>query len=54
MSEISIEDEIDCSTFMKNLDEPKKILVFENSIEFVQIVENQGSKVLKEEATIFQ
>ena len=38
---------------VKNLDGPKKILVFENSIEFVQILENKGSKFLKEEAIVF-
>ena len=34
MSEISVEDEVDCSSFVKNIDEPKRNLIFEDSIEF--------------------
>ncbi|KAI3723670.1 hypothetical protein L2E82_35425 [Cichorium intybus] len=53
MSEISVEDEIDCSVFTKENEEPKKRLISENSIEFVRIVENKGSNVLNEQATVF-
>ncbi|XP_052626733.1 uncharacterized protein LOC111909749 [Lactuca sativa] len=53
MSEIFVEDEIDCSVFVQNTEEPKKNLISENSIEFICIVENKGSKVLNEKATIF-
>ncbi|KAI3523775.1 hypothetical protein L1887_02171 [Cichorium endivia] len=53
MSEISVEDEIDCSVFTQDNEEPKKKLILENSIEFVRIVENKGSHVLKEKATFF-
>lgn len=53
MSEISVEDEMDCSTFVQNEDVPKKELIFENSVEYVCIVENNGSDVLKPKSTVF-
>ena len=53
MSDISVEDEIDCSNFVQNDDTPKKQLISENSVKCVRICENKGSKVLKEKATIF-
>ncbi|XP_023766822.1 uncharacterized protein LOC111915392 [Lactuca sativa] len=50
MSEISVEDEIDCSTFVQNIEEPKKNFISEKSIEFVHIVKNKGSDVLNVKA----
>lgn len=53
ISEIHVEDEIDCSAFVKEIDELEKCLILDDSVEFVQIVENPGSKVFKMKATIF-
>lgn len=53
MSEISVEDEIDCYSFAEHVDEPKRNLIFEASIEFEQIVKNQGLKNLKEKTIVF-
>lgn len=49
MSEITVEDEVDCSEFVKN--ESKKNLISKNSIEFTCISENKSSKNLKEKST---
>lgn len=48
-----LKDEIDCSTLVKEIDEPEKKLIFEDSVKFVQIVENPSSKFLKTKATVF-
>ncbi|KAI3700157.1 hypothetical protein L2E82_44776 [Cichorium intybus] len=53
MSEISVEDEVDCSVFVNAQTETKRNLISENSVAFARIVENQGSQVLHEQATIF-
>lgn len=42
MSEISIEDEIDCFAFVQNEAKPKKNMICENSIDFIRIAENKG------------
>lgn len=52
MSEIFVEDEVDCSEFVKSEHEPMKTLISENSIEYVRIYEN-GSKTLKEKSIVF-
>lgn len=39
MSEISVEDEIDFSSFVKHDEELKRNLIFEDSIKFEQFVE---------------
>lgn len=44
MSEISVEDEVDGSSFLKPVDEPKRNLIFEDSNEFEQFVESGGTK----------
>ncbi|XP_023760202.1 uncharacterized protein LOC111908619 [Lactuca sativa] len=44
MSEIYVEDEIDCLAFVQNEYDPKKMLISENLIEYVRVVENKGSK----------
>ncbi|KAL7596937.1 hypothetical protein Lser_V15G31429 [Lactuca serriola] len=43
ISEISVEDEVDCLEFVQNNPEPKKKLIYESSIEFVHVIENKGS-----------
>ncbi|KAI3515995.1 hypothetical protein L1887_14902 [Cichorium endivia] len=53
MSEISVEDEVDCSIFVNEQTETKKNLISENSVAFARIVENKGSQVLNEQATVF-
>ncbi|KAI3510079.1 hypothetical protein L1887_25606 [Cichorium endivia] len=53
MSEISVEDKIDCSAFVTKQTEPKKNIISENSVAFARIVENKGSQVLNEQATVF-
>lgn len=53
VSEIFVEYEIDCSSFVKSVDEPKRNLISENLVEFQKIVENQGLKKLKEQAVVF-
>lgn len=47
MSEISVEDEIDCSEFLKSESETSKSLVPENYVEFARISKDK-SNVLKE------
>ena len=46
MSEIYVEDEIDCSGFVQNEFEPKKKLIYKNSIEYIHVVENKSLEVL--------
>ncbi|KAI3496474.1 hypothetical protein L1887_38838 [Cichorium endivia] len=53
MSEISVEDEVDCSIFVNDQTEIKKDLISENSVAFARIVESKGSQVLNEQATVF-
>nr|KAJ0203047.1 hypothetical protein LSAT_V11C500252350 [Lactuca sativa] len=53
MSEISIEDEVDCSKFMKHETENEKPLISENSIEFARLSKEQKRK-LKEKALVYQ
>ena len=53
MSEIYVEDDVDCSGFVKSEPEPTKVLISENSFEFTRISENK-SKVLIEKAVVFQ
>ena len=52
MSEISVEDEVDYSEFVKSELELAKNLISENSVEYVHISKN-GSKVLKGKANVF-
>ena len=40
MSEIFVEDENDCSEFVKGEPKPKKNLISENSVEYARISEN--------------
>ncbi|KAL7605619.1 hypothetical protein Lser_V15G17082 [Lactuca serriola] len=51
MSEISMENEVDCLEFVKSEPKPAKSLISKNSVEYFCISEN-GSKVLKEKATV--
>ena len=53
MSEISIEEEVDCLDFVQNNIEAKKNWISENSIKYVFIVENKGSGVFNEKTTVF-
>ncbi|KAI3515898.1 hypothetical protein L1887_14803 [Cichorium endivia] len=53
MSEISVEDEIDCSEFINNSTDTKKNLISENSVAFARIVENKVPQALNEQATVF-
>ena len=53
MSEISVEDEVDCSKFMKNETENEKPLISENSVEFARLSKEQKPK-LKEKAMVYQ
>lgn len=46
MSEISVEDEIDCSEFLKSESETTKSLASKNFVEFARISKDK-SKVLK-------
>ncbi|XP_052621094.1 uncharacterized protein LOC111908797 [Lactuca sativa] len=50
MSEISVEDEVDCSEFVKNEPCVAKVPISENSVEFARLSENNPN-VLKEIAT---
>ncbi|XP_052621579.1 uncharacterized protein LOC128127195 [Lactuca sativa] len=52
MSEIYVEDDVDCSEFVKNGPLPVKDLISENSVEFTRISQNQP-KTLKAKATVF-
>lgn len=54
MSEISFEDEVDCSSFAKTVEEPNQNLIFEYSIEFEHFVHNAGIENLKQKVVVFQ
>ena len=51
MSEISVENEVDCSEFLKS--ENEKPLIFENSVEYAGLSKDK-SKKLKEKAVVYQ
>ncbi|KAL7609655.1 hypothetical protein Lser_V15G12997 [Lactuca serriola] len=53
MSEILVEDEVDCSKFMKHETENEKPLISENSVEFARLSKEQKPK-LKEKAVVYQ
>nr|KAJ0219002.1 hypothetical protein LSAT_V11C300151690 [Lactuca sativa] len=53
MSEISVEDEVDCSKFMKNETEDEKPIISENLVEFARLSKEQKQK-LKEKALVYQ
>ena len=53
MSEISVEDVVDCSKFMKSETENKKPLISENSVEFARLSKDKQQK-LKEKAMVYQ
>nr|KAJ0189254.1 hypothetical protein LSAT_V11C800435370 [Lactuca sativa] len=53
MSEISVEDVVDCSEFMKSKNENEKPLISENSVEFAQLAKDKEKK-LKEKAMVYQ
>lgn len=52
-SEIFIEDEVDYSSFAKDIFEPKRVLISEDSIEFETNVKIQGLKIFNELAVVF-
>ncbi|XP_052627571.1 uncharacterized protein LOC128134144 [Lactuca sativa] len=53
MSEISVEDVVDCSKFVKNETQSGKPLISENSVEFARLSKEQKLK-LKEKALVYQ
>ena len=53
MSEISVEDVVDCSKFVKNETQSEKPLISENSVEFARLSKEQKPK-LKEKALVYQ
>ena len=53
MSEIYVEDEVECSEFVKTKPKPTENLIFENSIEFARLSQNK-SKVMKEKVVVYQ
>ncbi|XP_052622916.1 uncharacterized protein LOC128128126 [Lactuca sativa] len=53
MSEISVEDVVDCSEFTKSETENKKPLILENSVEFARLAKNKEKK-LKEKDVVYQ
>lgn len=53
MSEIFVQDEVDCSSFSKPIYEPKRNLIFEDSIEFENFVHNDSFENLKEKVVVF-
>ena len=53
MSEISVEDEVDCSEFLQSEPKPEKDLISENYVEFDRMSKDK-SKVFKEKAVIYQ
>ena len=52
MSEISVEDEVDCSEFIKNEPVTAKVLISEDLVEFAWISKAKP-EVLKAKATVF-
>ncbi|KAL7590353.1 hypothetical protein Lser_V15G35620 [Lactuca serriola] len=53
MSEISVEDVVDCSKFVKNETQSEKPLISENSVEFARLSKEQKPK-LKEKPLVYQ
>ena len=53
MSEISVEDTVDCSEFVKSEPENHKNLISENSVEFARLSQ-QKSPILAEKAVVYQ
>lgn len=53
LSEIYVEDEIDCSSFVTFDDKPKSNLNYEDSFDFEQFIMNDCIKNLKEKAFVF-
>ncbi|XP_052625810.1 uncharacterized protein LOC128132855 [Lactuca sativa] len=53
MSEILVDDEVDCSKFMKHETENEKHLISENSVEFARLSKEQKPK-LKEKVVVYQ
>ncbi|XP_052627139.1 uncharacterized protein LOC128133664 [Lactuca sativa] len=53
MSEISIEDEVECSEFFKSESKTNKNLISENSVEFTRSTKDK-TKVLKAKAVVYQ
>ena len=53
MSEIYVEDEVNCAEFVKSESKPKKNLISENSVEYIRVFKNKGSTILKEKAAVF-
>ena len=53
MSEISVEDEVDCSEFVKSEPENHKNLISENSVEFARLSQNK-SPILEEKVVVYQ
>ena len=53
MSDISIEDVVDCYEFVKTVPEPTKVLISENSVEFARSSKDHN-KVLKEEVVVYR
>lgn len=53
LSEIYVEDEIDCSSFVTFDDKPKSNLNYEDSFDFEQFIVNDCIKILKEKAFVF-
>jgi hypothetical protein len=53
MSEISIESEVDCSTFSHEKEVPRQNLISENSEEYISVLNDKGPQVLKAKATVY-
>ncbi|XP_023745845.1 uncharacterized protein LOC111894012 [Lactuca sativa] len=53
ISEISVEDEVDCLEFVKSETEPTKGLISKNSVEFARMSQDK-SKVLKQKVVVYQ
>ena len=53
MSEISVEDEVNCSEFLKSKNKPEKSLISENSVAFIRM-SKENSKVLKETVVVYE
>lgn len=52
MSEISVKNEVDCASFVKDIVEPKRDLIYDESIEFETLVKNQGLNTLREKFVV--
>ena len=53
MSEIYVEDEVDCSEFVKSEPENRKNLISENFVEFARLSQNK-SPILEEKVVVYQ